>query len=429
MVNLDDPFDKDADGYHNLRLQYERRRFTEEPLDTVQVKQNGSRPPVTVVYSTISGDAQTTLSKDTGFPSSRKLLSREKDPQLRRLIRKQDYGSYFFTKRVSLAKLPDRVSYAGDFAGVIHDSMEGWRWPCVDVFDTLRYKDWEQGLKEVIYPTLSELFYWGGEGISRTLPTVPESSLVTALGELARDLPQLPGVEFRKKPTLGGAASEFLNWTFGISPTLNDAASIGSATINADSILDQYRRDSNRLIRRRLELLDESSTTTEQHLAYQYPFGYIYIDPLRNALTPCVHRTTLRKRVWFSGAYQYDFPHVDTYMAKLKEFNRLYGVVPTPEDVWNLIPWSWLLDWQANFGSVIRNLSTLSRDGIQTHHAYLMCEIIKTTEYSNSGNTCTIQETSRNRVKASPFGFGFRPGSLDNKQKAILTALGTSRWL
>jgi hypothetical protein len=437
MSDLDDPFDRDAQAQANVRL-FRRDRSNSELLTTVHKDLSGRS-----YYTTGNeGFAQVTYSNpSTGFRSARQALDRpsEKHEGLKQAIRDQDYGDHFFTKKTAMTFPPSRVDWETNQWG-LSESMHGWRWPC----EPAREKSLEGYTNRLDYvdtATLSELFYWGGEGISRTLPTVPEASVVTAIGELGMALPRVPAISrFRfnrgkggvdvdtTRPTLGEASDEFLNYTFGIAPTVSDAESFYSATADADKIIAQYQRDANRKVRRRISLLDESSTTFSTHLTPQIPLGHYLFDPLGNAVTPCIHTTTTRTRVWFSGSYQYSLPPLESNLRKLSEFNRLYGVVPTPEDLWNLTAWSWLADWHVNAGSVLRNLSTLSRDGIRVHYAYVMMEKSVEYTYSNAGNTVTFVDSNKNRVKASRFGFGLKPGSLSNKQRAILTALGVSRW-
>lgn len=431
-MSFDDPFNRDTDGHWNMRNN-SRTRSSLVPLRSRIHRWNNITGATQSDNSSIGyrGLSQgTNDSRWTGWPTRNRLLrSPHLDDQFKNLIRRQNYGGYFFSKQISMSELPNKMGYSGSFS-VLSETGEGWRWPCINAYSKSRSMDFgEDAWRAVKGATLSELFQYGGTGIAATLPTVPESSVVTMLGELARDLPKLPGTSFKKRPTLGGVADEFLNYTFGISPTLSDMKSVASTTANAQKILEQYRRDSNRLVRRRVTLHEsEEVVSSSSHRALEFPFGYLYIDPLRNKIGNCEHKTTISKRVWFSGAYQYSIPGLETKLAKLSEFNRLYGVIPTAEDLWNLTPWSWLIDWFFTTNSFMRNVSTLSRDGIRIHHAYVMMEIVKSTTYTNFGNTVTFDEISRNRVRASPFGFGFRPGSLSDKQKAILSALAISRW-
>jgi hypothetical protein len=58
----------------------------------------------------------------------------------------------------------------------------------------------------------------------------------------------------------------------------------------------------------------------------------------------------------------FDFPNVDSPLFRLKEFTRRIGVVPTPTDLYNLIPWTWLLDWFTGLGNYIELIDNTNRD-------------------------------------------------------------------
>lgn len=433
MADFDDPFDRDTQSREGWRLQHKVRKNI-VPLETIH---NRIHVGDVNTYTGYSGDVQATLTRDTLWPQYQRAFSRHakqgrnaSNDRIHRGMKNQDLGSSFFTKRLRLVDGPNPVSFHGHYPKrnpTVEESLVGYRWPCSQAYSKSRM-DWDNAFNAINTRYYSELIAWGAMGIARTLPTVPPSSAVVFLGELIRDTPSLPGKTLMKRPTLGGAASEFLNYTFGLQPSVDDIATMYSTAHKAEEILGQYRRDAGRQIRRRATLLDETEISTSTHRQAEYPFGNRRIDPLGNQINTCTHTVSRRKRVWFSGAYTYRIPNLESRLGKLMEFNRLYGVVPTAKDVWDLTPWSWLVDWSVNTGSLFKNLSTLSRDGIRIHHAYVMMQVDTEYKYSVPGNTVTFVETSKNRIRASPFGFGFRPGSLSNKQKAILTALGISRW-
>jgi len=118
-----------------------------------------------------------------------------------------------------------------------------------------------------------------------------------------------------------------------------------------------------------------------------------------------------------------------------------------PEVLWNLAPWTWMVDWVANFGDIVGNLSAIVADHLVMQYGYIMHEVIVTKEiYFPRGlysrNTypyissfdekpwnVTLTYHSKTRTGASPFGFGLSPESFTTQQWAILGALGISRGL
>lgn len=150
---------------------------------------------------------------------------------------------------------------------------------------------------------------------------------------------------------------------------------------------------------------------------------------------------TLQRRIWFSGAYTYHLHDGDSSSQKLKgfeqKFNHLFGLRLTPEVIWNLAPWSWLADWNFNIGSNISNATALSQDGLVMRYGYLMCDTVVTRSstlrgaFTTTGTlppfTTSFVQHRKERVKATPYGFGLNPASFNGRQWAILAALGMTK--
>jgi hypothetical protein len=128
---------------------------------------------------------------------------------------------------------------------------------------------------------------------------------------------------------------------------------------------------------------------------------------------------------------------------EMRDFVDHFGVVPDLTTAWNLTAWSWLFDWAVNLDSLFANVSYLGPKGVSIHYAYLMAETEVRQEYvcnygfrdtyvagapfSSQSLSQSILTRTKQRVRASPFGFGITYSSLSTKQKAILAALGMSR--
>lgn len=285
---------------------------------------------------------------------------------------------------------------------------------------------------------------WGATGISRTIPTQPEVSLSTSIAELKDGLPNLIGSQLMRDPSAISAAGEYLNFQFGIAPVVSDVTDVIALTKRYESILKQFKRDNGRHVRRRVTLVDrvyrdETSTEGLTHAAcgtwQKIVRPQLYADNV----------TRTRKgteRIWFSAAYKLAYPvELDSALQQIIEFNRVFGVIPTPELAWDLLPMSFLVDWFTNVGDVIHNVSYLG-SATSLAYAYVMCE--QKYEHSVRGQfgpdyywlrtdprrvdlSATLRHTRKRRLQASPFGFTTDFGSLTSEQKSILTALGVSR--
>jgi hypothetical protein len=113
-------------------------------------------------------------------------------------------------------------------------------------------------------------------------------------------------------------------------------------------------------------------------------------------------------------------------------------VIPSPETVWELTPWSWAIDWFTNTGDIMKNVHGFLTDGLVMPYAYIMEESSIEREYTLTGVAYrsypgmqsfrqSFKETIKQRHTATPFGFGFDLSTLNSRQVAIATALGLSK--
>jgi hypothetical protein len=114
------------------------------------------------------------------------------------------------------------------------------------------------------------------------------------------------------------------------------------------------------------------------------------------------------------------------------EADRLLGVKITPEVLWNLTPWTWMLDWFGNVGDILRNISILGQDSMVMQYGYMMehktiHRIHKCVDYYGQPVRTEFHYETKRRVPATPYGFGLNQQSLTTAQAAILAALGMSR--
>lgn len=290
-------------------------------------------------------------------------------------------------------------------------------------------------------PGQSSLNAAGTTAISRCKPTSPHFSLAQSLGELREGAPTIPGVhswENRTRPLLGNAGGEYLNVQFGWLPLVSDVRKFYESATKSDSILAQYRRNANRKIRRGYDF--PTTVTTRQ------ASGSIQLVPaIFGAFAPGTVSETVTTRRWFRGAFRYYLPSTDSFQnrvrRKAQEANQLFGVIPTPEVLWELTPWSWAVDWFTNVGDVMSNISSFATDGLVLQYGYIMehkrvhGEIVVTAspqqvkDYGLSRNVFkrTYVREYKVRYPANPYGFGIDDTSLTKRQLSILGALGLTQ--
>lgn len=294
----------------------------------------------------------------------------------------------------------------------------------------------------------------GADAISSTIPTLPVVNVLALLGEVQRD--GLPGM-LKTVKSFPRNAKEFhdylvswgeneLNIEFAWKPLVSDLKKTVSALRNASKHLRQLQRDSGRRVRRARTFPVETSfqivssggtgsvklPTTASGSTDFFPFG-------RSGKFTETYRTT--SQVWFSGAYRYLLPDPDQGVwAELERFERqanyLLGLRLTPELIWQLTPWSWLIDWILNIDNVLTNVSQFSNDNLVLEYGYLMqlttatrTKLVQNVQ-TTSGPIDVLTELStvwKQRVRATPFGFGLDPATFDSRKLGILSALGITQ--
>jgi hypothetical protein len=280
----------------------------------------------------------------------------------------------------------------------------------------------------------------GASAMSRTMPTSPEFSLLTASSELFRDgIPSIIGstlLKNRARHLRKLPGDEYLNIEFGWKPLIADLRSFCNVVNNSNKILQNYKENSGKQIRR----------------AFNYPETYSVQDWTGNtilnptALNEFGNGVTIREQKsakWYEGVFKYHVPDVDNAFDKAKYYaslaNHLLGIKPSPENIWNAAPWSWAADWFTNTGDILTNASALGTDGLQMVYGYEMCSqenIVRTyshVDVFHPGNkpvrynfSYEEQMVSKQRRPANPYGFGVSGLATTTRQKAIAAALALS---
>lgn len=273
----------------------------------------------------------------------------------------------------------------------------------------------------------------GATAIANVSPTNPYVDLSTSIVEILKEgLPALPG------GNLGNPGGEYLNHQFGTLPALNDLKDTFHAVRQAGKLLDSYIRNSGRWVRRRYNYPTARSVvknTYSNRVPYPVP-GSMLPGGLSSSGTLTVV-DSIEEDIWFSGAFTYRLPD-DGILRRLSELDRLLGLQPGIDTVYNSIAWSWLLDYFTNLGSLFENLNDLVEDGLIMPYGYIMSTTKRTREYSLAVNlriggswspqtiTARRYDVVKRRLRATPFGFGLDYDGLSDRQKSILAALGMS---
>ena len=289
----------------------------------------------------------------------------------------------------------------------------------------------------------------GATAISRCAPTSPHADMATMIGELKSDgIPSLTSATLkgRDRGTFKGVASDNLKAQFELLPLVSDIKSVRGAIRDRSTILQQYARDSGRSVHRRYSF-PKTSQTVRTVLSASAPWPPLSDVWTSNGTVTRYVQTDVE--TWFSGSFVYHRAGNDTQWSaiqqKYQDLNHLLGVGIGPGTVWNLLPWSWAVDWFSNVGDVMKNVQMMMNDGLIMEYGFIMRTETVTTSYARDGHVmrsgygcvsppflpkpwvATVTRTTKWRNQANPFGFGITYGGLNFRQMSILASLGITR--
>jgi len=307
---------------------------------------------------------------------------------------------------------------------------------------------------DTLFPEESDAEQYGATAWRRMRPGNPTADLGIFVGEF-RDIPRtlMGTAKFfsnlwksqggsRKLFAPKNIADNWLNVQFGWMPFLNDLRKFNRTY---DRINDSLRRiiyQNNRWVKKScsigtdVETVVVGGSTTDCGLHPILPTSFYQSEfPFRSGShTITSQRST---NVWAEGKFRYYIPHGSFEGGAWEKRARLalWGGIPSPALLWELTPWSWLVDWGSNVGDILSNLGPNAVENLVAKYAYVM----KRTDVELRLNTTlelhdsTFQDTFvyplswKTRVKASPFGFSLSSAMFSARQWSILAALGLSR--
>lgn len=294
---------------------------------------------------------------------------------------------------------------------------------------------------------------YGTKAWNKFRPAQAEAGLGQFIAEL-RDLPQMlktsASLFYKKWRSMGGrrtlrstpksVANHWLNTQFGWVPFLSDFRNFHKLTKNLSSRLDHLKRDNGQWVRRggtvttdsAFDLVGGSSTQTRH---YPVALGSKYINSSNTGSNQIYFSES--SRIWFVARFKYWIPQLVGPDWQGFAVKRLYGLEITPTLIYELTPWSWLVDWFADVGDSLSLAQAQLTDNLCAKYAYLMETrekkmIIDSTlalKQESLKATFVIRQSQKLRNGASPFGFGIEPINFSARQFSILGALGLTRLL
>lgn len=277
----------------------------------------------------------------------------------------------------------------------------------------------------------------GAEGWNKFKPGKPKVGTSVFLAEL-RDL---PGMLQKRAYAHRNLGKHYLNAQFGWLPFVSDLRKMYQTYREIDRTLANIYRMNGKWVKREGTLRSEDDILANWKTGGDTPCWnpQPWNDMAPNGNSWCEGQVRTSTRAWFAGRFRYYIPEID---QKIKDprwrrstVRKIMGLTITPADVWEAVPWSWLIDYFTNAGDILSNLSSGYVDDVVASYAYVMrssiTEVCQTSHHTLIdgrkifGQVRSFTETKA-RAAADPFGFGMS-ADLTGRQVAILAALGLSR--
>lgn len=324
----------------------------------------------------------------------------------------------------------------------------------------------------VIFPVVSSstMQNMAGKWMRQSVPNLDHGNLVRFAGE-QRDAPALFRASNYRPRNPKEAAGAYLNYIFGVKPTIDDVLRMSEQVLLFDKKLRQA-----------ISMEKVSAKTRKGSVLFEKSF----FNPQVNRFTQCAGSSSLNlgfatvltdfvapfsssgnsAGCWipqYSTHYQakqtltqfatweYFVPQpakIETRLDKYKELaQQLIGEGASAGTVWNLTPWTWLSDWFVDVGGMLHYQQAINDNRIAaTSNGYSFRETCDVTvklhkcvydttgivgpwsEISNSHSeaTSTLSYVHHVRRGGNPYSIGPAWTSLSLQQWAIIGALGMS---
>jgi len=278
---------------------------------------------------------------------------------------------------------------------------------------------------------------WG-----RTAPTSEVFDAGQFFGELREGLPSIvPSLMKGKVAFFKDLGSDYLNVEFGWKPFINDLQNAWKALQSAQESLSQPYGPVHRYREVETPLTSSESSGNYSIATGGNPFGasvdlnallraYPDFNNLGNGYqsTAATTITLVEQKNWFEANF-FLLPKLGYDPSSfLSRLDSLVNVKLTPDVLWELAPWSWLVDWGLRIGDALQTAERLADDRVHAQYAYGMSHTKVRRIHTLPTLSSAQQYERKERVRANPYGFkvgGF--AGLDAWQQSILLALGLTK--
>jgi hypothetical protein len=297
--------------------------------------------------------------------------------------------------------------------------------------------------------------FYGNRAIARVSPTSSNANLAQTAAEIIREKGiALPGTSLfgwleSRALFYRSIGKEYLNVSFGWKPFLNDLYSIARQMLDISGEIRKYSALSGLATVRRYDFQPIVSNTLGNNIGGKFlnvgqgtnlsAWDSIYTSGSGSGVLNI--STSSYEKIYFKGRFLFALNTSNGFLNNIEAYeqlaNKLLGTRITPSVLWELAPWSWLIDWFVDVQSAMQAAGLRLADGYKMQYGYLMRTSVLSETYTVKGvnfingpigpftSTTTLRKVER--VKGTPFGFGVNLSGISAGQWAILAALAISK--
>jgi hypothetical protein len=235
------------------------------------------------------------------------------------------------------------------------------------LYEQLRTNEWDRSLAEMqdkslamfkgILPSRRNYTLFRNIVELRDLPrgVLQLRETIRHLRQLALDL-NIPKALLERinsfKISASDVPKEFLSYSFGWAQTYRDVRDLLLTPQRIGKKIDFLIRRNGQATTYRSQR--KFSTRETLPSGFSYPGFSWETEPVLNSF---LERESVLKMVVNAN---FEFPGVDLPSFRNQQWKRYLGVYPTPTDFYNLVPWTWLVDWFTGLGDYVEVIDTIN---------------------------------------------------------------------
>lgn len=281
---------------------------------------------------------------------------------------------------------------------------------------------------------------WAAAAYNKMKPTKPLFSYLNSTYEL-KDLPGMLRQRLHKNG-LKNIGSYYLALKFGWEQLFKDIARMCTLQQRAQKKLAWLIQHNGKPVKCHANMVDTRTDYGQSSGSSYGAFQPVLPTQFYHSVPTYRNIEYSTDKVWAKGTFRFWLPEGPRDIEwTRKMLSALDGSsFPSPSQVYNAIPWTWLIDWFANYGDVIANIDVGVAKGLAADHWYIMREVTYYRQFTANGEfnqrdgsilkvsgSSWATATEKYRSRGDPFGFATNPNNLSSSQLAIAGALGLSK--